>query len=571
LKSEKLMFKKLSVRISFALIVILGSIVTLFTVYFVRDRSNQLKDTILKKGIASSQTGAKIMSEILDNVVENKIFSLQQLFNDTLVAIPIKREILDAYGRLSLEELNNIQKYNYLTGLDLYLDTLIAAIQDEFFKDPQVVFAVLCDRNGYTPTHNTIYNEPLTGDFVVDNEKSRSKRIYYDPLASKDFEEAYLLNVYHRDTGEEMWRISSPVYVKGKLWGTFRIGFSMQKTEEAIYDLQYRLIVMMSILLLITVVVINRVTAFLMRPLQSLSDGVEKVAKGDLTYRIELKRTDEVGDLARAFNKMSTDLNQYIENLQKTTAAKERIQGELEVGKDIQKRMLPHVFPAFPTRDEFEIFAVMEPAKEVAGDFYDFFFIDEDNFCIVISDVSGKGVPSALFMVIAKTLLQAEAQRGYAIEEVVFNVNNALTRNNDTSMFATLFCGVINLKTGELRMVNAGHNPPVIGNKKEGYSFIELNQNIALGVLDNFEFKSGKRQLKAGERLILYTDGITEAFNPEGEVFSEERLLTTIVSGDELNNRQLVQQIQQEIKNFALDAEQSDDITILAITYNGNK
>ncbi len=565
------MFKKLSVRISFALIVILGSIVTLFTIYLVEDRSSQLKETILKKGIASAQTGAKIMSEILDNVLENKIFSIEELFNDTLVAIPMKREILNAYGRLSLEQLNNIQKYNYLTGLDLYLDTLIAAIQDEFFKDPQVVFAVLCDKNGYTPTHNSIYNKPLTGDFVVDNEKSRSKRIYYDPLASKDLKEAYLLNVYHRDTGEEMWRISSPVYIKGKLWGTFRIGFSMQKTEEAIYDLQLRLIIMMSVLLLITVVVINRVTAFLMKPLQNLSKGVEKVSKGDLTYRIELRRTDEIGDLARAFNKMSADLNQYIENLQITTATKERIQSELKLGKDIQKRMLPHVFPPFPHRKELDIYAVMEPAKEVAGDFYDFFFIDEDNFCIVISDVSGKGVPSALFMVIAKTLLQAEAQRGYAIKDVLFNVNNALSRNNETSMFATLFCGVINLKTGELRMVNAGHNPPIIGNSNDGYEFIELNHNIALGVLDNFEFSIGETQLKPKDRIVLYTDGITEAFNPDKEVFSEERLMSTIVSNGNSNNIQLIQQIQQEIKNFALDAEQSDDITILAITYNGTK
>ena len=148
------------------------------------------------------------------------------------------------------------------------------------------------------------------------------------------------------------------------------------------------------------------------------------------------------------------------------------------------------------TRKEFDIFAIMEPAKEVAGDFYDFFFIDEDNFCIVISDVSGKGVPSALFMVIAKTLLQAEAQRGTAIKDVLFNVNNALSRNNETSMFATLFCGVINLKSGELRMVNAGHNPPIIGSDVDGYNYIELNHNIALGVLDNFEFKAPEFTMK---------------------------------------------------------------------------
>lgn len=565
------MFKKLSTRLSFALIIILGSIVTLFTIYLVNDRASQLKDTILKKGIATAQTGAKIMGEILDNVVENNIFTLEELFNDTLVAIPFKSEVLSSYGRISLDKLNTIQKYNYETRLDLYLDTLIAAIQDEFFKDPQVVFAVLCDKNGYTPTHNAIYNKKLTGNFLEDNENSRAKRIFYDPLLGGKFNEPYLLDVYHRDTGEEMWKISSPVYVKGKLWGSFRIGFSMQKTEEAILNLELRLIFMMSILLLITVIVINRATAFMMRPLQKLDKGVKKVAQGDLSYHITIKTKDEIGDLARAFNQMTTDLNQYIENLQATTAAKERIQSELKLGKDIQKRMLPHVFPAFPSRNEFEVFAVMEPAKEVAGDFYDFFFIDEDNFCVVISDVSGKGVPSALFMVIAKTLLQAEAQRGYDISDVLYNVNNALTKNNETSMFATLFCGIINLKTGALRMVNAGHNPPIIGNNKDGYQFIELNQNIALGVLDDFEFKVCETQLNKNDRILLYTDGITEAFNPDGEVFSEERLMQIMKDCNTENNQELVIKIQQEIKKFAKEAEQSDDITILAITYYGTK
>lgn len=563
------MFKKLSVRLSFVLIFILGSIVTLFTIYLVNDRSSQLKDTILKKGIASAQTGAKIMSEILDNIVENKIFSLEQLFNDTLVPVPLKHKVLEAYGRMSLNKLNTIQKYNYETGLDLYLDTVIAAIQDEFFKDPQVVFAVLCDKNGYTPTHNTIYNQPLTGNFLIDNEKSRSKRIYYDPLARENFNKPYILDVYQRDTGEEMWRISSPVYVKGRLWGSFRIGFSMTKTYDAIYDLQLRLIIMMSVLLVLTVIIINRATALMMKPLQNLHNGVNKVAQGDLSYHIEVKTKDEIGDLARAFNQMTTDLNQYIINLKTTTAAKERIQSEMELGKDIQRRMLPHVFPAFPERKEFEVFAIMEPAKEVAGDFYDFFFIDEDNFCIVISDVSGKGVPSALFMVIAKTLIQAEAQRGYPLEDVIFNVNNALTLNNDTSMFATLFCAVLNLKTGDLRMVNAGHNPPIVGNSKDGFEFVQVNQNIAMGVLDNFVYKAEFRQFKAGDKMLLYTDGVTEAFNPLGELFSDERLLSILKTNHEMNCMQLVLEIKQEIKNFAQDAEQSDDITILAITYNG--
>jgi len=565
------MFKKLSVRLSFALILILGTVNTLFTIYLVNDRSDQLKETILKKGIASAQTGAKIMSKILENVVDTKMFTLRQLFNDTLVPIPIDRKIMVAYRKIPLAKISEIQKYDYITGLDIYLDSLIGPIQDEFFKDPQVVFAVLCDNNGYTPTHNHIFNEPLVGNYTIDNEKSRSKRIYYDPLISKNSNKPYLFDLYHRDTGEEMWKISSPVIVKGRLWGSFRIGFSMLKTQEAIKDLQIRLTVMMIILLIITVIVINRATALMMKPLNNLHKGVNKVAHGDLSYRIEIKTKDEIGDLARSFNQMTSDLKQYIYNLQQTTAAKERIQSELKLGKDIQRRMLPHVFPPFPSRTEFDIFAVMEPAKEVAGDFFDFFFINNDNFCFVISDVSGKGVPSALFMVIAKTLLNAEAHRGYAIQDLISNVNNALVKNNDTAMFATLFCGILNVKTGLLSMVNAGHNPPIIGNEQMGFNYVPLNQNIALGVIEDFIFVPEFRQLSFGDKILLYTDGITEAFNSDGNLFSEERLLSVIRNNCSLGSLQLVQKIEQEIKNFTLNTEQSDDITILAVTYNDSR
>jgi len=561
------MFKKLSVRLSFALIIILGTINTLFTAYLVNERSDQLKDTILKKGIGTAQTGAKIMSEILDNVVDNKVFTIDQLFNDTLVPIPLDREIMVSYRKIPISKINEIQKYHYVTGLDIYLDSLIGDIQDEFFKDPQVVFAVLCDNNGYTPTHNHIFNDPLVGSYTIDNEKSRSKRIYYDPLISQNIKNPYLFDVYQRDTGEEMWKISSPVFVKGRHWGSFRIGFSMKKTQDAINDLQLRLIIMMTILVIITVVVINRATAFMMRPLDNLQKGVKKVAHGDLSYRIEINTTSEIGDLAKAFNQMTSDLNQYIVNLQKTTATKERIQSELNLGKDIQRRMLPHVFPPFPHRKEFDVFAIMEPAKEVAGDFFDFFFIDEDHFCFIISDVSGKGVPSALFMVITKTLLNAEAKRGYTIEELIYNVNNSLVKNNDTAMFATLFCAILNVKTGELKMVNAGHNPPAIGNENSGFRFMSMNQNIALGVMDDFVFKSETINLCQGDKILLYTDGITEAFNKDGEAFSEARLMDVISDNNSLESLPLVQKIQHEIKKFTLDTEQSDDITILAVTY----
>ncbi|OQY04434.1 MAG: hypothetical protein B6I20_03050 [Bacteroidetes bacterium 4572_117] len=565
------MFKKLSFRLSFFLMVILGTIVTIFTIYLINDRSDQLKKMMLQKGIAAAQTGAKIMGVTLESIVENGNYTKTGLFNDSLTPIPLPNSILTQYKDISEEDIKNIQKYHYKNGLDLLLDTLILDIQDEFFKDPEVEFAVLCDNQGYTPSHNSVYNHPLKGNYRSDNDSSRSKRIYYDKNTANNTTEPYLLYVYQRDTGEEMWRISSPVFVKGTHWGSFRIGFSMKKTQEAINGLKKRLILMMSLLLIVTVILLNRVTAFMMKPLGNLHDGVNKVAKGDLSYQIKVKTDDEIGNLAKAFNKMTSDLNEYIVNLKETTATKERIQSELNVGKDIQKRMLPHVFPPFPDRKEFDIFAIMEPAKEVAGDFYDFFFIDENRFCFIISDVSGKGVPSALFMVITKTLLQAEAQRDYAFNQVIGTVNNALSENNDTAMFATTFCGILDLSTGDMEVVNAGHNPPIIGNSTDGYKYMTLDQNIALGIFENFKFKVDHYKVNPGDKIILYTDGITEAFNPEAELFSEERLLELISKTNHTSSNDLVKNIRVGLKKFTKDAEQSDDITILAVTFNGKK
>jgi len=561
------MFKKLSFRLSFFLMVLLGTIVTVFTVYLINDRSEQLKEMMLQKGNIAAKTGAKIMGEFLDNVLEHNIYTKEELFNDTLVPIPISDSILKLYKDISKEQTQNIQKYHYKTGLDILLDTLIVDVQELFFLDNAVVFAVLCDNQGYTPSHNIRFNLALTGNYDTDNKLSRSKRVFYDKNAANNTVKEVLQEVYHRDTGEEMWKMSSPVFVKGQHWGSFRIGFSMKKTEQAVKKLRDRLILMMSFLLVITVIMLNRATSFMMKPLDNLHKGVERVAQGDLSNPIEVKTTDEIGDLAKAFNKMISDLKEYIQNLQKTTAIKERIQSELNVGKDIQKRMLPHVFPAFPTRDEFDVFAIMEPAKEVAGDFYDFFFIDENRFCFIISDVSGKGVPSALFMVIAKTLLQTEAQRDYALNEVIANVNNALTVNNDTAMFATTFCGILDLTTGDLQIVNAGHNPPLVGNNEDGYKYMEVDQNIALGIFEGFEFKVNQMKIKVGDKILLYTDGITEAFNPEEELFSEERLLDIMNQSVAETSEQLVTDIRKEIKKFTKDAEQSDDITILAVTY----
>jgi len=565
------MLKKLSVRLSLALIVVMGVVFTVFAIYLVNNRTEQMHNMILSKGIASAQTGAKIMGTILENIVENKLFTREEIFNDSLIEIPFSAEVIQKYKHISFKKLKVIQKYHYANSFDSLLDTTIFTIQNEFFKDPQVIFAVLCDNQGYTPTHNSIFNQPLIGDFKIDNERSRNKRIYYDPKVSKNTSEPYLKYVYHRDTGEEMWRISSPVFVFGKHWGSFRIGFSMEKTEEKLSELKYSLIWMVLVLMFFSVLLINRITALMMRPLHSLHQAVESVATGDLTFKSTIKSKGEIGDLSAAFEKMTLDLQHYIKNLQETTATKERIQSELRVGYEIQSQMLPHRFPAFPNRTDFDIYAIMNPAKEVGGDFYDFFFSAPDKLFFIIADVSGKGVPAALFMVISKTLVHTEALRKLSLEEVFFNVNKLLSTDNEAYMFATALAGLLDLKTGELQLMNAGHNPPLLKRGNTNYEFLELQQNMAWGIVDGIEFVSTKVQLLKGDTIFFYTDGVTEANNEKEELFEDENLKKALNSQKFENLTQTVQHVRAEINNFAGEAQQSDDITILALSYFGQK
>jgi sigma-B regulation protein RsbU (phosphoserine phosphatase) len=299
-----------------------------------------------------------------------------------------------------------------------------------------------------------------------------------------------------------------------------------------------------------------------------LTDGVKYIAEGDLDKKVEVYSRDEVEDLANAFNKMTDDLKTYIKNLRETTAAKERIESELKIAHDIQTSMLPRIFPPFPDRKEFDIFATMAPAKEVGGDFYDFFLIDENKLCFLIGDVSGKGVPAALFMVISKTLLKTEALRDSSPDKVLFEVNNILFPDNDACMFATVFCVILNIETGELQFANAGHNPPLLCLDGKDFEFIKVKKGFVIGGMENTKFVSEKITLKPGDIFFLYTDGVTEAKNPENQLFSDERLKQILSNLKGKDVTEIIQEVRAEVDTFAQGTPQFDDITMLALKFN---
>jgi sigma-B regulation protein RsbU (phosphoserine phosphatase) len=244
------------------------------------------------------------------------------------------------------------------------------------------------------------------------------------------------------------------------------------------------------------------------------------------------------------------------------------IQQDLNVSREIQQAILPKEFPPFPDQPTFDIYASMVAAKEVGGDFYDFFLIDKNRLGFVIGDVSGKGVSAALFMAVSRTLIRATALKGDSVSECMEYANNLLCKESVSSMFVTVFYGILNILTGEVDYVNAGHNPPFILSPS-GISKVEMTDGLALGVIDDFNFKSKKIQLKKGDKLLLYTDGVVEAFDEELTAYGEEKFTNFLNDNLNLPVETLIKKSFTDVCDFVDGAPQSDDITVLGLTYKG--
>lgn len=244
------------------------------------------------------------------------------------------------------------------------------------------------------------------------------------------------------------------------------------------------------------------------------------------------------------------------------------IQQDLQTAREIQQAILPKKFPPFPERTEFSIFASMIAAKEVGGDFFDFFMMDNDRLGFVIGDVSGKGVPAAIFMAVSRTLIRATGIKGISTEECMGYVNRLLCNESVSCMFVTVFYGILNTKTGEVEYVNAGHNPPYIlsGN---GVSKVEMTNGTILGCMEDFKYRSKKVQLLPGDLLFLYTDGVTEAFDSQEQLYGEERLESYLQNRSSHSIEAIVLDSIQDVTLFSTGMPQSDDITLMAIRYNG--
>ena len=312
----------------------------------------------------------------------------------------------------------------------------------------------------------------------------------------------------------------------------------------------------------------------IVKPIRILNEAalnmVEHLEDGT-SPEIVVKNDDEIKDLADSFSKMYHEVGEYIEKLEKVTAEKERIGAELTLASDIQAHMLPCIFPAFPDYDEFDIYATMTPAKEVGGDFYDFFMTDENHLAFVMADVSGKGVPAALFMVIAKTLIKNYAQMGQEPGQVFTTVNRLLCDGNDAGLFVTAWIGILDLESGLLKYANAGHNPPLIKKAGGQFEYLRSRPGFVLAGMDTTRYRQSEMVLNPGDRIFLYTDGVTEATDSSQQLYGEDRLESLLNRCQADTAEEMLADLKNDIDSFVCEAPQFDDITMLMLDFKKRK
>ena len=317
-----------------------------------------------------------------------------------------------------------------------------------------------------------------------------------------------------------------------------------------------------------------RIKKNVIRPIVTLKQETDELMTrldSEELFRSEVRTGDELEVLAHSIEEMDRSLKRYIKENTAITAERERLRTELELARGIQEAMLPNIFPPFPERNEFDIYASMDPAKEVGGDFYDFFLIDEDHIALVIADVSGKGIPAALFMMMVKIMVQNCVLAGLGPKKAMEQVNALICRNNPENMFVTVWLGVLDLRTGRLTAVNAGHEYPMLKEPGGAFELIKDRHGLAVGVMEGVSYREYELTLRPGSTLFVYTDGLPEATSGENELMGTERALQALNGIAGAGPEELLKNVQHAADTFVGDAPQFDDLTMLCLCYRGQE
>ncbi len=471
-------------------------------------------------------------------------------------------------------------------GADLFRDSIAEVLSDAVADGG---YRVIIDRQGhviYSPNEEIFH--AYSGDQDVDALHSDNAAL--SALVAQAFTEKTGVELIGAD-GQEFYMVGAPIPSAGwMLLSAFSRDIvdspavALQASNDgiqrqAIEDYRERasrsritviaLLAAVAVLMLASAIVVGK---RIVRPLNTITKRIASLSPDDPRFRMEdsFRTGDEIEVLADAFASLSGRTLEYVDEVQRVTAEKERIGTELHMANQIQEGMLPSIFPAYPDRPEFDVYASMNPAKEVGGDFYDFFLIDDDHLCMVMADVSGKGVPAALFMMASKIIIQSCAMLGRSAAEILTKTNEAICSNNKMQMFVTVWLGILEISTGRVSAANAGHEYPALG--RDGrFELYRDRHGFVLGGIDGMAYREYQLQMKPGDKLFLYTDGVTEATDGQKALFGTERMLETLNSCPGASPEALLETVRGAVNAFVGDEEQFDDMTMLCLEYKGPK
>jgi len=359
-----------------------------------------------------------------------------------------------------------------------------------------------------------------------------------------------------------------PCYCMHQLTEGYRIVAVMPKSEAALSrNVSVGVTTVMQIIVFaaLFIMIFILVKRLVVENIYKVNDSLSAITEGNLDTVVDVRSHIE-------FDELSNDINSTVDTLKKyISEAEARIDAELAFAKAIQYSALPSVFPPYPNRKEFDISATMHTAKEVGGDFYDFYFVDDDTLAFLVADVSGKGIPAAMFMMQSKTLLKSYAESGMSVEEVFTNANEKLCEGNDAGMFVTSWMGLLNTKTGLVTFANAGHNPPLVKHADGSFTYLKTRPGFVLAGMEGIHYRKNEYQLEKGDVIYLYTDGVTEAMNVDNELYGENRLLDILNKNAESDTQTICDSVKTDVDIFVDKAPQFDDITMLCLKYNGEE
>ena len=413
------------------------------------------------------------------------------------------------------------------------------------------------------------YNEKKRGGFSTLEELGKEEAFFNAPPA--DYQSPVLVKL-----GSDYMLMRCVVFdldgCQGRLWLVYEQTGPIQELQGLLLRSVLYLLILTAAASTVSVWLLHRYVTkpiiALARSAQQFEPGEDGTYSSDKVSRVEIPAENELGELSREIQSMQIRIVEGTESLRNMTAEKERISTELDLASKIQKGMLPGIFPPFPERKEFDLFASMTPARDVGGDFYDFFLIDEDHLALVMADVSGKGVPGALFMMVSQTILKNNAMIGKSVGEILAMTNDVICASNKMEMFVTVWMGILEISTGKIRAANAGHEYPAL--MKDGcFRLYRDRHSFVIGGMEGMRYREYELQLQKGEKLFLYTDGLPEATNAGAEMFGTGRMIEALNANAGLSPREILSGMKNAVDVFVGDAEPFDDLTMLCLEYIG--